>query len=85
LIRAVLQRDLKVEPPCTAIEQGRPDLFAFIRNQNRDRRDFLQRQVTKWMPRAAAEANDKHLPAIYRMPAGGGNADWPAAQRLISQ
>ena len=30
------------------------------------RRDFLQRQMTRWLPRAAAKAEEKRLPAIYR-------------------
>jgi DMSO reductase family type II enzyme chaperone len=29
------------------------------------RRDFLQRQVARWVPRAAAEADEKRLPAVY--------------------
>jgi DMSO reductase family type II enzyme chaperone len=29
------------------------------------RRDFLQRQVARWVSRAAADAEDKRLPAIY--------------------
>jgi TorA maturation chaperone TorD len=29
------------------------------------RRDFLQRQVARWVPRAAAEADEKGLPAVY--------------------
>jgi DMSO reductase family type II enzyme chaperone len=31
------------------------------------RRDFLQRHVARWVPRAAAEADEKGLPAIYRL------------------
>jgi DMSO reductase family type II enzyme chaperone len=31
------------------------------------RRDFLQRHAARWVPRAAAEADEKGLPAIYRL------------------
>jgi DMSO reductase family type II enzyme chaperone len=30
------------------------------------RRDFLTRHLARWLPQAAADAEDKHLPALYR-------------------
>jgi TorA maturation chaperone TorD len=41
---------------------GQPDAESVLRA----RRDFLARQVTRWAPAAAAAAEEKSLPALYR-------------------